>query len=329
MDTSDLERRIRAAFPEEPHALPVDGIARIHALRLAGERGLPETNVNRRSQLWIGVSGVAAAICGIALWLGRSPKPPTIADREEPLLWPEALAAQAVEPTAPRIGRLDGTRLRPGRWIYARQPVSGSVTPTAGTYDTVIVAQTDLAGTPSWVLSTSWGSRIDSRPMVDSAWVARESLAPLEYRFTTRSGSRLSTTFGADSIVRLWAKPDGSSERIAVATPRSPEWDRGVTLIGNYEGALLQLLPLHPGWRGALSGTGIANTGELVTLWLDLSVEGEETITVPAGTFDCWRLASGMSGRIYWVGKDNGWLIREGARSNRFGRERVLLSYTP
>jgi hypothetical protein len=45
---------------------------------------------------------------------------------------------------------------------------------------------------------------------------------------------------------------------------------------------------------------------------IDLQVEGEEQVIVPAGRFECWRLSLRFAGRRfdYWVRKTDGLGIR-------------------
>jgi hypothetical protein len=57
-------------------------------------------------------------------------------------------------------------------------------------------------------------------------------------------------------------------------------------------------------------------------------------VTVPAGTFDCWRLE--VEGYVWeservqmWVSRDKGWLIKEQRRWSDYVVNRVLVSYAP
>ncbi|HKN64977.1 MAG TPA: zf-HC2 domain-containing protein [Gemmatimonadaceae bacterium] len=65
-------------------------------------------------------------------------------------------------------------------------------------------------------------------------------------------------------------------------------------------------------WKGEVSLLGWAVRSNDVFAPVTLAVEGEERITVPAGSFDCWRIALGVFGqrKTYWVRKSDGLGIR-------------------
>jgi hypothetical protein len=342
--TSDIDfearlRRMAAALP-----VPTPSEGRLQAILLA--RGQARRNLVPADKLasdtrllrWAGLAVAAATITLIVTSALLQPLPPRVfADpltEFSPFLAPGLLAAQATQPSSPRIGVLDGSRLPVGRWVYAVQPVGEQVSDNAGHFDTMTVSRSQIEGRPTYILSTSWGSRIPRGAMVDSAWLTTDRLIPLRRVLHTRGGSALVTTFSRDSVVRHWFKPDQTLERLAAATPQPPMWQRGATVIGAHDWALFPLLSLHEGWQGHAAIIGIANTGALVIGWLDYRVTGEATVTVPAGTFRCWAVrfaegahAEGQSDFAMWVDKRTGWLIKEGQTANRFGRERVLVSF--
>lgn len=67
---------------------------------------------------------------------------------------------------------------------------------------------------------------------------------------------------------------------------------------------------------------------------LDLRVVGRDRVTVPAGTFDCWRLEIEIHlwgterGRI-WVSRDKGWVIKKQFRGSDYVVNTLLESYEP
>ena len=91
----------------------------------------------------------------------------------------------------------------------------------------------------------------------------------------------------------------------------------------------LMAASLGPSWRGTVSLLGWAVRDDDVLLPIELRVESSETITVPAGRFDCWRLSLRYAGRQvdYWVRKTDGLGVRvldETDARTKGARETVL-----
>jgi hypothetical protein len=78
-----------------------------------------------------------------------------------------------------------------------------------------------------------------------------------------------------------------------------------------------------PGWHGSLP-LPTENPTMIASIWLNLAVDGEEELTVPAGRFSTWRLRTANPDRTipkynpehpdpgiyFWVSKDRQWLIQ-------------------
>ena len=85
------------------------------------------------------------------------------------------------------------------------------------------------------------------------------------------------------------------------------------------------------GGVGAL-GTQVVVLGGVrdddVFIPVELRVEGEETITVPAGRFDCWRLSVRYAaGRVdYWVRKSDGLGVRVLNSTGSPGTREIVLT---
>ena len=75
---------------------------------------------------------------------------------------------------------------------------------------------------------------------------------------------------------------------------------------------LLMAAPLGRDFAASASLIGWGVRDDDVFIPVELRVEGEETITVPAGRFDCWRLSVRYSaGRVdYWARKSDGLGVR-------------------
>ena len=72
--------------------------------------------------------------------------------------------------------------------------------------------------------------------------------------------------------------------------------------------AVLGALPLAAGGRWTLAAFA---GDEQVAQTLSISVSGEESVTVPAGTFDCWRLevTGGRQTLTFYLTKDSPWVV--------------------
>ena len=86
--------------------------------------------------------------------------------------------------------------------------------------------------------------------------------------------------------------------------------------------ALLMAAPLHARWSGTVSMLRWAVADDDLLTRVSLRVTGEERVTVPAGTFDCWRLTVYADGRplVHWVRKSDGLAVK----TSEPGRELVL-----
>ena len=97
---------------------------------------------------------------------------------------------------------------------------------------------------------------------------------------------------------------------------------------------VLQLLPLEAGWRRSLY---------MIWSWkgpkpeypfpLDIRVVGREAQTVPAGTYDCWkvelRIPSSRAKTNVWISRDRHWVVRVQEPIHDGAQEEVLASVTP
>ena len=139
------------------------------------------------------------------------------------------------------------------------------------------------------------------------------------------AGYALRTIFPPDSTVAVFdAEGETTVVKAGGISPAS-----GVAGIGEIGmRTLLQVAPLSPDWRGSVRVIGIYNSD-----WpLRLRVYDSETITVPAGTFDCWKV--GFDGDepwfMYWISKREHWIVRraldQGGIQYPASEERVLVS---
>lgn len=215
---------------------------------------------------------------------------------------PSALLAQDASPGT--LPTLDGASLHPGRWSYAAT-MERDGTSIELARRVVTVAPTDYRGTPAWLIVDETNAR--GQLMPDSVWVRRSDLAPLA-RSAVMGPLRVAMTAAGDSITGAMRAPGGEEVPIAVAV------EPATMLSGAVLEEALTLLPLRAGWSGTVHELVLGPTGAWLTP-VTLTVVGEESVTVPAGTIPCWVLtaASGGAEQRLSVAKDDGRLVRRSA----------------
>jgi hypothetical protein len=275
---------------------PGDLLARILASRAQGVRVVLPT-VSRAPTAW-SFGAVAATVALLLLgWLAIGIVIPTdgggerkTAVREGPdflartPLFPQVGYAQTVSDTLGRaryglLGRVHEVRLTPGSWSYAAKlTVDGAVTTPQGTRRFDIAAGT-FRDQGVWIITTEGKGQYARAPFMDTLIVAQRDLRLL----------RLRTTFGLPGV---WDSSHDSATRVLSWQYVDVGW------LGSLYRALFQLEPIDGAWRGSVylpwrSGTH----GERLAYYpLDLHVDGEERVTVPAGTTLCFRyLGEGMA----------------------------------
>jgi hypothetical protein len=170
----------------------------------------------------------------------------------------------------------------------------------------------------------------------DTVYYAADGLTPLRQVLHDLHGDRerwaLKVTFGPDSVRSVsdyLGYGDSPPRRRESSAEVPPD---GVPVPVAHDpalGMLLRQLPLAAGWSGSF------RSGPLGDGWFreqSLRVEGEETVEVPAGVFDCWRLTitppfPPFDYRL-WVSKDGQVLVKSLLGSKGHALERVLISAT-
>ena len=188
--------------------------------------------------------------------------------------------------------------------------------------------------TPAWRLVSQNSGTRDSRAFttVDSVYVARADLRLLrrvvvEMPYSRYEQIRIAQQFRDDSILGHMnargadASPDGRP--IARRLPPS-----AIPLIADaLAPVLFGAVDLHPAWRGAMSLVGWAVIDRDVQVPVAMQLDGDEVVSVPAGTFACWRLTVLYAGHTlhYWVRKSDGLGVRSlQPEDNDLVREVVL-----
>ena len=200
---------------------------------------------------------------------------------------------------APAIGALDGRSLGTGAWRYTTT-IRGMGQSQSVPRSLAIAAAT-FAERPAWLIVDIQGS--GERMMVDSLFLARDDLAPLHHVIHI-GPSQLVTRFAGDSVMGEAVSPSGTQTVRAL-------YPRGAMVNGPMLEAAFRVLPLRAGWRGTANMLGLRPDGAQVAS-VAVAVTGDETVTVPAGTFPSWVIEmGGMAGRQkLWLSKSTGQIVK-------------------
>jgi hypothetical protein len=238
--------------------------------------------------------------------------------------------APNVNATIP-IDEIDGSAIRPLTLAYEftvtadSEPLQkserGITTITGATYQSL----------PAWRVTNRWLGHASD--IAETTYVDRRTLRPFARVAHNVGPSRfiVEQRFTGDSLLGTMRTRE-RSRPLARALP--PSSTVGPWLVG--EGmpvALLLAVKLRSGWRGGAVIVGWGGVRSDLTYPIELAVEGDERIIVPAGTFDCWRLS--LVDRHHeltmWVRKSDQLTVmsRDTSRTPGQLRQVVLLSARP
>jgi hypothetical protein len=337
---------IRPELRGSPAPPPRDDLlGRILSSRSAGTRViLPDAYaLAARPRRHLVLAVVAAAILLLILPVrrGMTPTLPAngLASGERSVFEWTSIAFAQTEPRDSRaelpamaVSRAD--RLRPAALEYERTwrdslgrltgRLAGEVTNEADT----------IYGVPAWRLVSRNAGVRNGRTLttVDTVLVAREDLrllrrTALEYPYSRYDEIRIVQTFHGDSVVgRMNAKgADASAAGRPIARLLRPS--RGPYIADAFAPVLLGAVDLRAGWTGSASVVGWAVVDRDVSVRIQLRVEDDEVISVPAGRFECWRLSIRAGPRVfsYWVRKADGVAVRSLERMANGERREVVL----
>lgn len=357
----DIATRARTIpFPDASPEL----LKRILASRVSGERVILQHDDASPRSLWTDyrlVAGLALVIgaVGYFTWVNRAsvarsrsigvaqvatdtaelPVSTSGLFLSRLLLPPTAAASQL--PQFPRLSGLDGRRIKPGEYFFSRRevPRPNTVARETGTGSVQITASSDN-GIPSWHIRHQWSIV----PGSDGVKLETESVSvsQRDLRLISRtvhvspylkySRLNISQRFNGNDVYGTMSAEQNN--RVAVTRPIS-RWLDPRTAPYMSEGlapVLLSGVNLNPRWEASLSFVGWAVVSTDVRYPIQLHVTGQERITVPAGTFDCWRLevTEGTVTHTYWVRKSDGLGIRTvidpSRSSGKSGNHEVVLT---
>jgi hypothetical protein len=250
------------------------------------------------------------------------------------------------KPPAPKyplisVDSLDLSRLTEGTWTYRSSVTTDEVLTAPAGHSRIHLARVTFQSRAMWILmmahsrdSASWG------PYGDTTYLDPESLRPQRsIYYYNKNRTVVVQSFSADSATESldFSGPIRQSYRESIALPFSREtfFVNGWPL--DRVGALLPAFPLKRGWQGSLYQVAlVSRIGVRGVSPMDLWVVGRERVTVPAGTFDCWRLqvvtyfGQEDQRQTVWVSRDKGWVIKVQAdNSSDVMSTRELESYEP
>jgi hypothetical protein len=237
---------------------------------------------------------------------------------------------------------LDGTRLRMGTLTYARRRTGDARRAVAvGTWMTSI-APARAGGVPAWRVARSWTSASGatrSWTEAETTFVAADDLQPISRTVQITPYLRydrltISQRLVGDSVVGTMAASERQGARVvrrAIARVL-PAAERPY-LMESILPVLFGAVRLDREWRGVVGVLGWAVVPDDVLQLAELEVRGTATVSVPAGTFECWALTSVTPGRrlTLWVRRSDGVAVRWQFTSSQGGAadETVLARESP
>lgn len=327
-------RALRIAFDELPTPTPRPELrSRIMAARAGGMRViLPLRDRATRGSRWqrVLIAGAAALILGIALWIYQPNLDDTgVSNATSFFLAPSvAFAQQVAEGPAPMkyepLDRLDAKRLTPGRWTYHAAVIVDGILRTDSSRRTLTVTSAEFKDLSAWQVTNEWVSQnpFGRGAYVDTILVDGRTLWPIHRsvdrpRFSLVEDFTSDSVFGTDLVKQTPRYPSHTVKGAASLPRPMADW---MTLK-----PLFQAATIHKGWRGSVYVMFMQPQRDRVyfpSFTLDLRVVGHERVTVPAGSFDCWKILAGVPavgtiGAGYsarpseiWVSQDHQWVIQ-------------------
>jgi len=349
--TDELRAALRQLPASEPRAELLERILESHA---AGTRlALPTGDSVPLS--WAVAATVAALL--LSAWLFWPSNPAIHESRRlsrDPftdlirgtMIWPSAGVAQESQkeiplPRYPLIlsDSLDLSRLAAGVWTYRSETTTDDVftdSAHAGG-DRIRLTRATYAGRPAWMVNTA-------RRFGGAGWTQYEDTtyldaASLRPRHAEASGRKLrfEQAFTDDSVHESITRtgPMANSWRGAIAFP----FPRNALFFNHWSpdrlSVLAPALPMSRTWRRSLYQVAFISWGWARNVApLDLRVVGMERVTVPAGSFDCWRVEVEIhlwqaERMTMWVSRDKGWVVKQQSSGSDYVVNRVLESFEP
>ncbi|HJQ21400.1 MAG TPA: hypothetical protein VJ867_13715 [Gemmatimonadaceae bacterium] len=327
----DFADAIRPELADLPVPAPGGALwERIVASRSSGVRGIvPSISHGRtKRRRALGVLSVAAAALIVALFprsTRRTSAPNQSPRSEYGILGGVAFAqeARAHGPTLPPIEMTKVGALRPTSLEFSRRLYDSTGRTLDETHSTLVMESAFIEGVPAWRIIAH-----EPRPGAlpagavreiedDTLFLARDDLRLLGNAIHVKPYGRYSRInvaqrFVEDSILGRMTTEGGDSRGVGRPIARQLQGDYAPYVNDRFVPMLLGAVDVRPGWSGSVSVLGWAVRDDDVFMPVELRVVGSERVTVPAGTFDCWRILIRARGRdiLYWSRKTDGVGVR-------------------
>ena len=350
-NAAERELAARAAQIELPPLDPT-ALARITARRASGERiDLPTADAPRvrwfaRGPVLAAMTIAAAALVAVAITNRRGPASDgesmrTSAGMQSPAdsscgsyravadssalrhlanaAFGVAVACGAEPVPSPPVS-VDGSQITAATLVYGSRTVTDGAFTSEHEHTTYSISRGNQNAVPVLV-ATRTGPLI-TRVSVDTLTVSMRDLLPrhwVSWYVTQHPIGILRADFDSSSVsFRLTGRVDTAGRFPYTQAPGRLPWEWTKILI-------IPALRLAPGWHGIIQVAAPYHPHvhrEFTQSWatIPLRVVGRETITVPAGRFDCWKLQSGFSndGTLLWVSVRQHFVV-QARGDNRFG----------
>lgn len=322
--SNDRDLAERAATMTPP-ALSAETLARIIARREHGERvslplgdDLASAARRRGRRITAVLSTIAATVIAVLVLQHRAPASRT-SSAEDALAFasadsacesfqggsdPSALrhlmvsafgvaVACGAEPVPSPPVEVDGSQIVAGTFVYGSRSVTDGVWTSEHLPSTYVITHHVWNGVPA-LLIVRTGPLI-TRVSVDSLTVAVRDLIPLHWASwypTQKPVGSMHADFDSTSVAfRLTGRVDTAGRFPYTQAPGRLPW-------GWTNALVIPALKLTRGWHGTIQLAAPYHPHvhrEFTQSWatMPLQVVGRETITVPAGSFDCWKLLAG------------------------------------
>ena len=184
--------------------------------------------------------------------------------------------------------------------------------------DSLSLIADDVDGTPAWRVTSRTREVVRTQHRVESEtlYVARADLRMLRRAVHVSPYSRferinIQQRFHGDSVTGRMTT-DGPSIGAGRPIARRLRPELAPFLTDAFAPVALMAAPASATWSGSVTVLGWAVIPRDVFVPIELRVVGEERITVPAGTFDCWRASIRLGGQeiSYWMRKSDGLGVR-------------------
>jgi hypothetical protein len=323
---SDFADAIRPELEAIPTPRPTDQLLdRILASRAASARVIlpealtPRSRLPRRSIAAVAIA--AGALLLLVPSVRRTPATGEDVFASSGFLTREAFAQPADHGAGRRLASAALERpeaIRPLALEFLRRVSDTTGQLITESVDSVAVTPATMHATPAWQITSRVREVVAAQRRVETEtlYVARADLRPLSRAIHVSPYSRferinVQQRFSGDSVTGRMTT-DGPSIGAGRAIARRLRPELGPYLTGAFVPLALMTEPVSPTWSASAALLGWAVLPRDVYVPVELRVEGEERLTVPAGTFDCWRLSIRLSdGTIsYWTRKSDGLGVR-------------------